>query len=101
MGRSVVATTGEPGYLQALAQVFERHPVRLVAGERSRAGWHVPDWALARCAGFDTIAGCGHLIPAERPDAFRDAIGRILGAAGISGRQAGKMPKPYDSPKFG
>ncbi|WP_431208022.1 alpha/beta fold hydrolase [Burkholderia cepacia] len=101
MGHSVVATTGEPGYLQALAQVFERHPVWLVAGERSRAGWHVPDWALARCAGFDTIAGCGHLIPAERPDAFRDAIGRILGAAGISGRQAGKMSKPYDSPKFG
>ncbi|WP_081061233.1 alpha/beta fold hydrolase [Burkholderia cepacia] len=101
MGRSVVATTGEPGYLQALAQVFERHPVWLVAGERSRTGWHVPDWALAHCAGFDTIAGCGHLIPAERPDAFRDAIARILGAAGNSGRQAGKMSKPYDSPKFG
>ena len=80
MGRSVVATTGEPGYLQALAQVFERHPVWLMAGERSRAGWHVPDWALARCAGFDTIERCGHLIPAEQPDAFRAALERIVSA---------------------
>ncbi|WP_321924216.1 alpha/beta hydrolase [Burkholderia sp. BCC1998] len=79
MGRSVVATTGEPGYLQLLAEVFERHPVWLVAGDRSRAGWHVPDWALARCAGFETIAGCGHLIPAERPAAFREALARCLG----------------------
>ncbi|RQS55586.1 alpha/beta fold hydrolase [Burkholderia sp. Bp8986] len=78
-GRSVVATTGEPGYLQLLAEVFERHPVWLVAGDRSRAGWHVPDWALARCAGFETIAGCGHLIPAERPAAFREALARCLG----------------------
>jgi len=79
MGRSVVSTTGEPGYLRQLADVFARHPVWLVAGERSRAGWHVPDWALARCAGFDTIDDCGHLIPAERPAAFRDTLARCLG----------------------
>ncbi|WP_175702908.1 alpha/beta fold hydrolase [Burkholderia ambifaria] len=79
MGRSVVATTGESGYLQALAEVFERHPVWLVAGERSRAGWHVPDWALARCPGFETIANCGHLIPAERPAALRETLARCFG----------------------
>ncbi|KWF94727.1 alpha/beta hydrolase [Burkholderia diffusa] len=78
-GRSVVATTGEPGYLRTLADVFERHPVWLVAGERSRAGWHVPDWALARCAGFETVAGCGHLMPSERPAAFRETLARCLG----------------------
>ncbi|MGU7812289.1 alpha/beta fold hydrolase [Burkholderia sp. AW49-1] len=78
-GRSVVATTGEPDYLQALADVFERHPVWLVAGERSRAGWHVPDWALVRCAGFETMAGCGHLMAAERPAAFRETLARCLG----------------------
>ncbi|MCG3102081.1 hypothetical protein MAQ58_21975, partial [Enterobacter sp. DRP3] len=55
-----------------------RHPVWLIAGERSRAGWHVPEYALARCAGFDTIAGCGHLIAAERPDALRAALARIV-----------------------
>ncbi|MGS0894638.1 alpha/beta fold hydrolase [Burkholderia stagnalis] len=79
MGRSVVETTGEPAYPQALARVFDRHPVWLIAGERSRAGWHVPDWALARCAGFDTIERCGHLPHAERPDAFRAALERCLG----------------------
>ncbi|KVQ65849.1 alpha/beta fold hydrolase [Burkholderia territorii] len=77
-GRSVVATTGKPDYLQALAEVFEHHSVWLVAGERSRAGWHVPDWALVRCAGFETIVGCGHLMPAERPDVFRQTLARCL-----------------------
>ncbi|CAM2186892.1 hypothetical protein BO443_70184 [Burkholderia orbicola] len=58
--------------------MFDRHPVWLIAGERSRAGWHVPAFALARCAGFDTIAGCGHLIAAERPDALRATLERIV-----------------------
>ncbi|WP_175921780.1 alpha/beta fold hydrolase [Burkholderia latens] len=79
MGLSVVAVTGEPDYLRLLSEVFVRHPVWLVAGERSRAGWHVPNWALARCAGFETIEGCGHLIPAERPAAFRETLARCLG----------------------
>jgi len=38
----------------------------------------VPDRALARRAGFDTIERCGHLMPAERPDAFRAAVARIV-----------------------
>ncbi|WP_063534102.1 alpha/beta hydrolase [Burkholderia sp. MSMB1589WGS] len=78
MGRSVVETTGDTGYLAALAQVFERHPVHLIAGERSRAGWSAPDWALAQCAGHHVIDGCGHLMMIERPDAFSTLIDRCL-----------------------
>ncbi|KVZ09866.1 alpha/beta fold hydrolase [Burkholderia ubonensis] len=78
MGRSVVATTGDAGYLNSLAQVFERHPVYLIAGERSRDGWHVPDWALARSAGIEIIGGGGHLMTTEQPDAFRASIERCL-----------------------
>ncbi|RQS66881.1 alpha/beta fold hydrolase [Burkholderia sp. Bp8963] len=78
MGRSVVATTGDAGYLAALAQVFERHPVYLIAGERSRDGWHAPGWALARCAGSEIVGGCGHLMMTEQPDAFRAAVERCV-----------------------
>lgn len=78
MGRSVIDTTGDAGYLAALAQVFERHPVYLIAGERSRDGWHAPDWALARSAGVEIVEDCGHLMMTERPDAFRAALARCL-----------------------
>ncbi|RQR59696.1 alpha/beta hydrolase [Burkholderia sp. Bp9125] len=78
MGRSVIDTTGDAGYLAALAQVFERHPVYLIAGERSRDGWHAPDWALARSAGVEIVDGCGHLMMSERPDAFRAVLARCL-----------------------
>ena len=48
MAASVVAVTGAPAYQDTLRQVFERHPVYLLSGERSHAGWNVPDWAW-RC----------------------------------------------------
>ncbi|KVG13744.1 alpha/beta fold hydrolase [Burkholderia thailandensis] len=78
MGRSVVETTGDAGYLDALAQVFERHPVHLIAGERSRAGWNAPDWAFAQCASHRVVDGCGHLMMIEQPDAFSTLIDRCL-----------------------
>jgi lipase len=40
--RAVVEFTGRPGYEPLLREVFARAPVHLVAGARSRAGWHVP-----------------------------------------------------------
>lgn len=78
MGRSVVTTTGDAAYLAALARVFDRHPVYLLAGERSRAGWNVPDWALEKCAGQHTLAGGGHLMMQDDPAAFTAAIRRFL-----------------------
>jgi pimeloyl-ACP methyl ester carboxylesterase len=78
MGGSVVATTGDAGYLAALAQVFERHPVYLIAGEWSRGGWHVPDWAVKGSAGVEILERCGHLMMLERPGAFLTSIRRCL-----------------------
>ncbi|WP_414448234.1 alpha/beta fold hydrolase [Burkholderia sp. 22PA0099] len=80
MGRSVVDTTGNAAYLDAVGAVFERHRVCLVAGERSRDGWHVPDWALARCAGFEVVPNSGHLPALEQPAALADVLHRFLGA---------------------
>ncbi|MDN7671484.1 alpha/beta fold hydrolase [Burkholderia oklahomensis] len=78
MGRSVVETTGDAGYLATLARVFERHPVYLIAGARSRNGWNAPDWAIAQCAGHHVVDGCGHLMMLEQPDAFSALIDRCL-----------------------
>lgn len=74
MGQSVVATTGDNDYLAMVRDVFERHPVHLLAGERSRDGWNVPDWAVEQCAGFHTIMQCGHLMMLEQPDVFAATI---------------------------
>ena len=78
MGQSVVAVTGCVDYLSTLAQVFERHPVYLLSGERSHAGWHVPDWALEKSAGSQTLDRCGHLMMIENPPAFSAAISGFL-----------------------
>lgn len=78
MGRSVVDVTGDAGYPLMLREVLARHPVYLLAGERSRSGWNVPDWALTQCAGQATLAGCGHMLAAEQPEAFARTIRGFL-----------------------
>lgn len=82
MAASVVAVTGAPAYQDTLRQVFERHPVYLLSGERSHAGWNVPDWAWRACAGRQVLDGCGHLMMLERPEAFVAAVRRCLGHDG-------------------
>lgn len=78
MGRSVVDITGNDSYDQLLRDVFEHHPVYLLAGERTRDGWHVPDWAAARCSDMKVLAGCGHMMMAERPERFAKTIAAFL-----------------------
>lgn len=79
MGQSVVTVTGGTDYLPALAQVFERHPVYLLSGERSHEGWNVPPWAVEKSAGRETLDRCGHLMMVEDPAAFSAVIRRFLG----------------------
>lgn len=79
MARAVVEFTGDPGYERLLREVFARTPVHLVAGARSRAGWDVPDWALAEAASYREIQDAGHLVMDDAPEAFAAALARILG----------------------
>jgi lipase len=78
MGQSVVATTGDPHYLTALREVFDRHPVYLLSGERSREGWNIPDWALERSVEHQILANTGHLMMVDAPVAFASALKRFL-----------------------
>jgi hypothetical protein len=44
MARTVVEFTGDPGYTRLLREVFERTPVHLIAGERSRSSEPPPEF---------------------------------------------------------
>jgi len=78
MARSVVEATGSPGYLPNLRDVFSRHRVHLLAGERSRPGWDVQDWALRQASSIGVISGTGHMMMLEQPHAFASMVNRAL-----------------------
>lgn len=84
MGCSVVAITGSESYNALVRKVFERHPVYLLAGERTRGEWHLPEWAAARSAGMKVLPGCGHLMMVERPTQFAETIAEFLMEAEMS-----------------
>ena len=65
-------------YETMLRDVFDRVPVQLVAGARSRAGWDVPDWALKAAASYTEIPEAGHMVMLEAPDALGTELRRLL-----------------------
>ncbi|MHA6493472.1 alpha/beta fold hydrolase [Pseudomonas borbori] len=78
MAQAVVSETGAADYLPRLRRIFARHPVHLLAGERSREGWDVPPWAQEEAASQQLLAGCGHLMMLEDCQAFVGAISSAL-----------------------
>ncbi|MHB1668696.1 MAG: alpha/beta fold hydrolase [Thiomonas sp.] len=81
MAQSVVAETGTADYLPKVREVFARHPVHLFAGERSRASWDVPYWALQNAASITLLPQTGHLMMLEQPQAFTRAVQSVLNAS--------------------
>ena len=70
--------TATPDFLQALRRVFERTPVFLMAGERSRGGWDVPEWAVRRARDAVFMPGVGHLMMLEQPERFAETLDGLL-----------------------
>jgi pimeloyl-ACP methyl ester carboxylesterase len=81
VARAVVEYTAGPGYEQLLREVFERVPVHLVAGARSRAGWDVPAWALSAAASYTELPRTGHMVMLEAPEAFGALLASLLAPA--------------------
>ena len=74
---AVVGTTSLPEYGAGQRRVFAALPVFLVAGERSAAGWDVPDWAASEAAGSVVMPGVGHMMMLEKPDDFAALLTRL------------------------
>lgn len=76
--RWVVDLTGRPTYERLLREVFNKTPVHLVAGTRSRAGWNVPGWALQAAASYTEIPDVGHMVMLEAPEVFGETLVKLL-----------------------
>lgn len=76
--RAVVEATGRPEYLQGVRSLLASDlAFHLLAGEQSRAAWDVPSWVSQLATSEHIIPGVGHLMMAESPQLFGDAIRRL------------------------
>jgi lipase len=76
--RAVIGTTGSQEYEPMLQSVFDQVPVHLIAGERSSADWHVPEWARNAAATDTVIPSVGHMMMLEDPHRFGAALAAVL-----------------------
>ncbi|MDG2525151.1 alpha/beta hydrolase [Stenotrophomonas sp. HITSZ_GD] len=74
MARSVVEVTGKPDYLDQLHDLMHEVPIHLLAGERTREGWDVPDWAIPMAASFVELPDVGHMMMLEDAAGFAAAV---------------------------
>lgn len=74
----VIKETGHPNYIHMLERIFDRHPVYLLAGEKSRQGWDIPNWALKKAAGYFEFPERGHLMMWEEPAEFGRVIAGLI-----------------------
>lgn len=80
MARSVVAITAQPAYFDHVRSVLDRGiPFHLIAGERSREGWDVPDFVLARAASMQIQPNAGHMLMMNDQRAFAVIVERTIG----------------------
>ena len=71
LGRAVVEATTAYDYLPTMYGVIDSGvPVHLIAGERSRAGWAVPEDFVRRSASLTIQPRVGHMMPLEDPVGF-------------------------------
>ena len=88
--RSVMATTMGPAWEALLSRVFSAgRRLHLIAGERSRCGWHVPGWVAANAQSFTIIDGAGHFPMIEDPPAFERLLLQVVLAADSRGAARG------------
>jgi pimeloyl-ACP methyl ester carboxylesterase len=78
MARSVVDITSQPHYLDDVMTVLNNGTrIHLLAGERSRDAWDVPDFVLDN-AELTLLENTGHLVTIESPGALARAVREIV-----------------------
>ncbi len=79
LAKAAVEDTSRPEYLPTIGRVLDRGiPVHLLAGERSRAAWSVPESFVRRAASYTTQPGVGHMMPIEEPEEFLRLVAATL-----------------------
>jgi pimeloyl-ACP methyl ester carboxylesterase len=79
MARSVIQATSEPSYLEEVKGLLASGiPFHLVAGERSRAGWDVPDFVLRDATSLTIQPGVGHMMMLEDRLGFLEIVRRLV-----------------------
>ena len=82
VSEALVDATAAPEFLKTVRRIVDRElPLHLIAGRRSLAQWDVPEFVRRAAISLEVIENAGHLMMLERPDAFCDAIARVLDAA--------------------
>jgi len=72
---AVVKATEDPEYLAALEKIFRSTlSASLIAGELSSSAWDTPHWANEYCSMRVNIAGAGHMMMAQDPEAYAKAV---------------------------
>ncbi len=81
VSEALVGATAAPEFLETVRRIVDRGiPLHLIAGRRSLAQWDVPEFVRRAAVSLEVIEDAGHLMMLERPDAFCDAVARVLGA---------------------
>jgi pimeloyl-ACP methyl ester carboxylesterase len=78
MARAVIAATQGDRFVRLVESLLDRGlRVQLLAGERSRDGWSVPDSIARRAGGVQVLPGAGHLMMLEAPSAYFERIAAL------------------------
>jgi len=79
MARSVIQATSQASYFESVKEILAGGiPLHLVAGERSRAGWDVPDFVLRDAASLTTQPGVGHMMMLEDRVGFLEIVKTLI-----------------------
>lgn len=72
---AVVTATEGASYLDGIKELMlSGFPVNLIAGERASEGWDTPIWANRHCNMRVNIRSVGHLMMAENPVSYDEAV---------------------------
>ncbi len=72
---AVVKATEKTSYLKTIRNLLNSDtPFHLLAGEKSRNSWDVPDWAISMATSNRDIPNTGHLMMLEDPKRFAEVI---------------------------
>ena len=75
--QAVLDTTRDPAFLEKVRALLKTDiPVNLIAGERSRSDWCVPDWVVDEASCNFDISDAGHMMMLNAPEVF----GRVVRA---------------------